>query len=521
MKKTKVNTGLKIKIIEQKGITLAALVITILILIILMSITINLLTGDDNLIGRTKKEVEEYEKESLLQTVKLAKTYLEVEDDNSGINISKLVDEVEDLLSSELDDYIISKDEENQTATIIHKDTGVLINIWKDEKDNINVEGEIVDDIEDVSKPTITYALNPPLGTLGEKVEITITAKEENKGIAKIEFQGNVETVNNEKEITRKYTVTNNGTYKVTVEGTNGRRSTINIEVYNIIKTDNVIVLQAQNTKPTNKNVSVKIVYDKNIEKALSNKDRFQYSIGENNWKTSQNTEITIEVETNEMVYARYYDGNQGYNTTSIAIQNIDKEKPIISSAKASTSWSDTNSVTITATDTGTIGCAKNNIGIVGYGINQSSTTEPTYTTVAATTSLNAKISNITANGTYYVWVKDQAGNTANVEVTVNKIDKTSPTTATINSSNIADTTFTLTATGADGESGIAKYEFYINDALSTTVTTNSGTATYNVTGMQASSSYTCKVRVYDNAGNYKDSNTITVTTTAACNQYR
>ena len=119
--------------------------------------------------------------------------------------------------------------------------------------------------------------------------------------------------------------------------------------------------------------------------------------------------------------------------------------------------------LTITATDSGSTGCATGNIGIVGYGVNQSDTTEPTYTTCTATTSLSTTINNITANGTYYVWVKDKAGNTANKEVTVNRVDTTPPTTATLVSSNVEITTFTLTATGADGQSGIQKYEFYIN----------------------------------------------------------
>ena len=99
-----------------------------------------------------------------------------------------------------------------------------------------------------------------------------------------------------------------------------------------------------------------------------------------------------------------------------------------------------------------------------------------------------------------------------NIEDAVNRIDTTSPTTAIIESSNVEEITFTLTATGADGESGIQKYEFYINNVLEETVTTTEQTATYNVTGKIAGTSYTCKVRIYDKAGNYKDRSEITVT---------
>ena len=91
--------------------------------------------------------------------------------------------------------------------------------------------------------------------------------------------------------------------------------------------------------------------------------------------------------------------------------------------------------------------------------------------------------------------------------------DTIPPTTATITSSNVEAETFTLIATGADGESGIAKYEFYLNGTLEKTIETTEETATYKVAGKTGKTNYTCKVRVYDNAGNYKDSSEIIVTT--------
>ena len=93
--------------------------------------------------------------------------------------------------------------------------------------------------------------------------------------------------------------------------------------------------------------------------------------------------------------------------------------------------------------------------------------------------------------------------------------DTNPPTIATIESSNIGETTFTLTATGADEESGVAKYEFYLNGVLEKTIETTEGTATYNVTGKTGGQSYKYKVRVYDKVGLYKESSEITVTTVA------
>jgi prepilin-type N-terminal cleavage/methylation domain-containing protein len=72
------------------------------------------------------------------------------------------------------------------------------------------------------------------------------------------------------------------------------------------------------------------------------------------------------------------------------------------------------NSVLFTSSDA--------NSGIVGYGVNQSSTTAPTFTSVTNTSSLNTAIDNITSNGTYYLWVKDAAGNTSNKAFTVSYV---------------------------------------------------------------------------------------------------
>ena len=65
--------------------------------------------------------------------------------------------------------------------------------------------------------------------------------------------------------------------------------------------------------------------------------------------------------------------------------------------------WSNGNYVVTAGTDSAT--------GIVAYGINQSSTTQPTWTTLTANNSVGKISSKITANGTYYVWLKDGAGN--------------------------------------------------------------------------------------------------------------
>ena len=56
--------------------------------------------------------------------------------------------------------------------------------------------------------------------------------------------------------------------------------------------------------------------------------------------------------------------------------------------------------------------------GLIAYGINQSSTTQPTWT-YNKPTNYFGKISSISSAGTYYVWFKDGAGNVTNKKVDV------------------------------------------------------------------------------------------------------
>ena len=64
---------------------------------------------------------------------------------------------------------------------------------------------------------------------------------------------------------------------------------------------------------------------------------------------------------------------------------------------------SSNNAITIKATDSAN--------GIVAYGVNSSSTVEPTYTSVTSTPIFTKSAINSSTYGIYFVWVKDSAGN--------------------------------------------------------------------------------------------------------------
>ncbi|MGN0966925.1 MAG: FN3 associated domain-containing protein, partial [Candidatus Coprovivens sp.] len=102
----------------------------------------------------------------------------------------------------------------------------------------------------------------------------------------------------------------------------------------------------------------------------------------------------------NGQIHVVLYDGtNYGSSATGNVI-NIDTTKPIVTEATATT-----NSIEITATDEAS--------GIIGYAVTTSNTApaDSSYTTVASTTSLSTTVTGKIQGTTYYVWVKDEAGN--------------------------------------------------------------------------------------------------------------
>jgi len=105
---------------------------------------------------------------------------------------------------------------------------------------------------------------------------------------------------------------------------------------------------------------------------------------------------------------------------------------------------------------------------------------------------------------------------------TWNIVDNIAPNTATLASSNVKENSFTLTANGSDSDSGVAKYEFYINDVKKYEVASSAGTVSWDVNAdsygseITAETTYTCKVRVFDAVGNWKDSSDFEVVTAKA-----
>ena len=99
---------------KEKGITLIALIVTIVILIILAGVSINLLIGEDGLIGRAKKGSDTYSQQQAKEKLELVLVDMQVDKiDNKNYNQNE---------------YLTSKIEENEMT--VNGDI-VFVNEWK------------------------------------------------------------------------------------------------------------------------------------------------------------------------------------------------------------------------------------------------------------------------------------------------------------------------------------------------------------------------------------------------------
>jgi len=114
------------------------------------------------------------------------------------------------------------------------------------------------------------------------------------------------------------------------------------------------------------------------------------------NWNDSREQVFS----TNGIMYARLWNGSESVSELQYEVKNIDKNNP-----KVSATAINTNSIKISASDSES--------GIIGYAVTTSSTKPEKFTGVTNTKSFENSTSKLTHNTTYYVWIKDEAGNTS------------------------------------------------------------------------------------------------------------
>ena len=410
---------------NAKGITLIALVITIIVLLILAGITIATLTGENGLFSRAKEAKLEAKRSQIIEWLNLKL----IEEQSADIDRTS-----EEIIIATRENVIKNQNELKQMG----KDVAigeVLNETINEDPRKENTYFEVIVD-GDIYKVEMSGAkLIGSLNEIGPKINlksitnttntITVNVKTEKNEGGKIEYYIKGE---DEEKYTLKETTTNetytylnleqNKKYniKIVAVAKNGRTAELLVDRTTGKVADLTIgntIFEYSTKEWTNGNVTV-------TAKTTVTGYILQTSKDGRNW-TSTTTQTFTE---NGTVYARLWDGTNYGGTASGSVTNIDKIKPIATGVTTNIT-STINSVTLTGKS------QDNESGIIAYGWTENSS-QPVGTTttgelgkwteIAQTTSQISQNVTVNSNGTKYFWTKDKAGNVNSSNYTVNNI---------------------------------------------------------------------------------------------------
>ena len=302
---------------RERGITLIALVITIIVLIILAGVSIQLLLGENGIITKAKKGKGDYQEASIREKVEIAL---------ADYNSDKIVDgeegEIEEALNKLYDNNTFDDIEIEENIGIIDD---YEITLGKE-------KGEVI--IDSIDKATGSIRLRCKLSTKEyTKESITIHVKASGN-IAKLikPDEKEVTPVNGRIEVD--YPVNENGTYIFKVEDTEGA------PLEKTVTVDNIDTLPPQDFDITAQQVDKKIVITANTEdttdetgkSACSGIDRYEYFVKKSTDENySEKPYTTNEIEITEYgtynVFVKAYDkaGNSKDCKEEITIEIINQ----------------------------------------------------------------------------------------------------------------------------------------------------------------------------------------------------
>ena len=157
--KLKLNKIAKKQNFQERGITLIALVVTIIILLILAGVTLNIALSDNGLFSKTKEAAEDYNKKSVEEQLELLYVEKAIENNENKLNVKEDVTSVLEEMSEgsitqeDIDEFNESLKKYNEKVIAI-KSGNELANIGTNNEeypiDGIYVQ---LDDIDEIKKP--------------------------------------------------------------------------------------------------------------------------------------------------------------------------------------------------------------------------------------------------------------------------------------------------------------------------------------------------------------------------------
>ena len=336
----------------------------------------------------------------------------------------------------------------------------------------------------DTMAPTVTIAYDDNAWT--KEKTLSVAASDAEMGLAAKPYRYSEDgSTWSDWSSNNTYTVTKNGTYYVEVKDNANLVTQKQVTITHIDTTIPNVTLAYDDTNWTkNKTISVTA---SDTPSGLNNTAYRFYNGTEwgswgatNSFTVSQNGTYKIAVR----------DVANNTNTQTINITHIDNQKPTVTMSCDDSVWTKEKTITITANDSG--------IGL--------SATPYRYSEDGSTWSEWSNTNTYTAskNGTYYVQVRDDLGNTESKTLSITHIDTTNPTlTVSYNDTNW-EKNKTVTLTASDSQSGLHAQPYRFNDGTSWNSWSTS--TSYTIT-----SNGTYKLAARDSLGNIQ-TKTFTIT---------
>ena len=405
----KKNNNFSSKFLNKKsGITMVALVVTIVVLLILASISIQGITRTG--IFRAAEDTKLEHKRASIATTLQTKLKINQTEQIRGTDeeivkatyedVKNDLEEIKKAGGKDIEVSEVTSEEKNgKTEWFFEvKVDGDVYKVGLDGSDYLGKEDELAPLIEMKKATATTNTITATVTTRrneGGKIEYYI----KEKGSQKFDLAGTTD------QNTFKYTklkqektyvieavaINRNGKKKVSKE--------YEIKTSLVPKIDsNEIKFASVPNEWTNKSVEVTATLTVDGQ-------NFTLTTSKNStsgWIAS-NRQIFTE---NGTMYAALTDGNNYGIAASHEVTNIDTTKPIVKSLSVTT-----NTIKITATDEAS--------GIYSYAISESETMPKTFTKLDNSTQVfNTVVENLKQSTKYYVWVKDVAGNISEVAST-------------------------------------------------------------------------------------------------------
>jgi len=270
---------------NNRGITLIALVITIIVLIILAGVVIILSIGENGIFKKVEEAREKYEIETIREKVEIEIMNQEIEEITLGNEITV------DLVLQELLGEGIFESIDKETKIGYIGDYEVKLKYNEEQK-------VVIEYIKKAIGAIATYTLEPKDYTNEEEVSILLTVKGGVKSVTKPDGLVVYPTNN---EIALNYQVTSNGTYTFKIEEANGNKVQKNVIIDTIDRlspNDFEITAECVDFKITVKGSTTDAEADENNVK--SGIEKYEYYI-----KRVIDTEYT-KYETNEIEIGEY-----------------------------------------------------------------------------------------------------------------------------------------------------------------------------------------------------------------------